>query len=120
MTKLGLWSRWHCFDNNGIKYIQKFGVDEIPKQKENCSPWARGTGPHTPEALNNIRQSIRRACLGVPKSLEQRRKMSEAKKGVPKSEQHRKNMSAAHRRRREKLERENNAGRTEIKFEVSK
>lgn len=105
----GLYSRWHCFDENGIKHIQKFGIDEIPQQRKNCSPWLRGTGPHSPEALNNIRDSIRRVCLGVPKSPEQKRKMSEAKKGKPKTEQHRKNMIAAHRRRREKLEREKNA-----------
>lgn len=99
ISKQNHYSRWHCFDNNGVKYIQKFAIDEIPIQKFGCGPWHRGTGPHSPEALNNLREGIRRACLGVPKSEEQKRKMSIAKKGKPKTLEHRKNMSAAQRRR---------------------
>lgn len=105
--KKNCWSRWYCYDSNGIKIVKTFGIDVIPTQLNNCSVWMRGTGPHTPEAKYNITRGVQLACAGVPKSPEQKRKMSLASKGKPKSLEHRKNMSISHKRRlREKYDNE--------------
>lgn len=95
----GLWSRWHCFNINGIKIVKRFEINEIPTQLVGYTEWVRGTGPHTPEARTNIGNGIRRACKGVPKPQSQKEKMSLAKKGKPKTLEHRKNMSLAQKRR---------------------
>lgn len=103
------YSRWHRFDTNGIKHIKRFQIDETPHPltENGYTTWTRGTGPHSPEALHNLKIAIQRACKGVPKSDITKRKMSIAKLGKPKSEQHKLNMKLSHQRRRE------NNGKTE-------
>jgi len=94
-----LWSRWHCYDSNNKKLVKRFEINEVPETLPGHTIWMRGTGPHTPQARQNIGDSVRRVCLGVPKSESQKMKMSLAKKGKPKSLEHRKNMSIAHKQR---------------------
>jgi len=103
------YSRWHRFDSNGVKHIKRFGIEEIPTplQEQGYTQWTRGTGPHSPEALHNLRIAVQRACKGVPKSPEQKEKMRIAKLGVPKTEQHKLNMKLSHQRRRENAKSKN-------------
>ena len=99
-----LWARWHRFDNNGVKYIRKFNVDEIPNPliEKGFSEWKRGTGPLSRQQYLNITTAVRASHLGVPKSENTKYKMSVAKKGVPKSEQHKQSMRDAWARRKQK------------------
>ena len=101
MAIKGLWSRWHRYDTNGVKYIRKFQINEtpIPLQEEGFTEWFRGTGPLSKEHYEKVAEAMRRISLGKPKSPETKSKMSMAKRGKPKSEQHKKNMSLAQRRR---------------------
>ena len=73
-------SRWHRFDMNGVKYISNTEVDKHPEplEQEGFTIWKRGTGPHSPEALKNVQEGLRKACLGVPKTPEQKEKYREA------------------------------------------
>ena len=95
-------SRWHRFDMNGVKYISNTEVDKHPEplEQEGFTIWKRGTGPHSPEALKNVQEGLRKACLGVPKTPEQKEKMRQAKLGKPKTEEHKLNMKLSHQRRR--------------------
>lgn len=99
----GLFSRWYRYDINGIKYIKRFGIDEIPNPiiEVGYTEWNRGTGPHDETSLNNIRLGIQKACLGVPKSQETKYKMSIAKLGKPKTPEHRESMRKSHQRRKQ-------------------
>jgi hypothetical protein len=104
MKYLGLWSRWHRYDSNGIKHIKKFKIDEVPSplKDEGFTEWTRGTGPLSPQHRQKLAVALRNVCLGVPKSEEQKLKMREAKLGVPKSDEHRENMRKAWERRRKR------------------
>ena len=65
----GLWTMWHRFDKNNVKYIKKFPTDFVPgTPEEGYTEWKRGTGPLAPLHYNNIVAGVQRACLGVPKS----------------------------------------------------
>lgn len=103
MKYKGMWSRWHRFDKNGAKYIRKFGINETPNPliEPGYTEWRRGTGPLEDEHYKNVTNGVRNACLGVPKTEEQKHKMSLAKLGVPKSEEHRKAMSDAWKKKRQ-------------------
>lgn len=92
------WTRWHCY-KDGVKVGKKMPVGETPTQLPGHTEWVRGTGPHSPEALEKITQAIRAKLCGVPKSAEQRAKMRQAKLGVPKSEEHRKHICEGQQRR---------------------
>jgi hypothetical protein len=94
------YTRWHRFDKHGVKYIKNHPVGEKPENDSNFSDWKRGTGPFTEVQLNTIRIAVQKACKGVPKPPEQRKKMSLAKLGVPKTEQHKQAMKSAWARRR--------------------
>jgi hypothetical protein len=100
------YSRWHRFDSNGVKHIKRYGIEEIPTplQEQGYTEWTRGTGPHSPEALQNLIIAVQRACKGVPKTSETKEKMRQAKLGKPKTEQHKLNMKLSHQRRRENNE----------------
>ena len=108
-----VYSRWHRFDGNGVKYIKRFDIQQTPQPllEEGFTEWVRGTGPHSEEALENLRVAIQRACKGVPKSPVTKQKMREAKLGKPKSEQHKLNMKLSHQRRRENVKSENTSQR---------
>lgn len=95
----GLFSRWHRYDANGVKYIRKFPVGTTPTNDEGFSIWMRGNGPMSPEHYEKVAAAMRRLSLGVPKSQETKSKMRQAKLGKPKTEQHKKNMSLAQKRR---------------------
>ena len=99
----GLWTRWHRFDDKGVKYIKKFPVDTQPDplQEEGYTAWVRGTGKLTDEHYNNVVNAVRKACVGVPKTEEQKEKMRLAKLGVPKTEEHKKNMSLSWQKKRQ-------------------
>lgn len=100
-----LWARWHRFDNNGVKYIRKFNIDELPTPliEPGYTEWKRGTGPLNQQQLINITRAVRESHLGVPKTEKTKYKMSVAKKGVPKSEQHKQSMRDAWARRKQKF-----------------
>jgi len=94
--------RYHRYDQNNIKYIKRFELDQIPPPSENgFTEWMRGTGQHSVDSLNNIVTAVRKACLGVPKSPEQKLKMRLAKLGVPKTEEHKESMRKAWEYRRQ-------------------
>ncbi len=99
----GLWSRWHRYDDAGFKQIKKFKIDETPTPiaQEGYTDWVRGTGKLTDEHYKNVTTAVRNACVGVPKSEEQKEKMRQAKLGVPKSEEHRKNMKLSWQKKRQ-------------------
>jgi hypothetical protein len=101
MGKLGKgeWCRWHRYNSEGVKEQRCFPRGENPSSETGYTPWTRGTGAPTDAALVNMRISMRRTHLGVPKSPEQREKMRQAKLGVPKTAEHRRNMSQAQLRR---------------------
>ena len=95
--------RYHRYDQNNTKYIKRFELNEtVPTTTElGFTQWTRGTGPHSPEALLNVTEGLRKACLGVPKAPETREKMRLAKLGVPKSQEHKDNMRQSWYRRKE-------------------
>ncbi len=95
-----LYTRWHRFDDKGVKYIKNHPVGEKPSNDNGFSEWKRGTGPFSEVQLNTLRIAVRKACKGVPKPPEQRKKMSLAKLGVPKTEAHKQAMKSAWARRR--------------------
>lgn len=96
--------RYHRYDMYGTKYIKRFELGSPPSKnvtEEGFTDWIRGTGPHDPIALNNVRNGVSKACKGIPKSPEQKQKMRLAKLGVPKTEEHKLNMKKSWERRRE-------------------
>ena len=95
-----LYTRWHRFDDHGVKYIKNHPVGEKPSSEPGFSEWKRGTGPFSEVQLNTLRIAVQKACKGVPKTPEQKQKMSQAKLGVPKTEQHKQAMKTAWARRR--------------------
>ena len=98
--------RYHRFDTNNVKYIKRFELHEVvpTEPQPGYTVWIRGTGPHNPEALNNVRNGVRKACVGIPKSPEQKEKMRQAKLGVPKTQEHKDNMRKSWERRRQTLQ----------------
>lgn len=103
MKKQKSYMRYHRYDTNNVKYIKRFELGEtIPEAEPGYTAWVRGTGPHKPEALLNVVNGVRKACLGVPKTPEQKLKMSQAKLGVPKTEEHKQSMRESWERRRNK------------------
>ena len=95
--------RYHRYDMYGTKYIKRFELDCPPNKNiidEGFTEWVRGTGPHDPIALNNVRNGVSKACKGVAKSPEVREKMRLAKLGVPKTQEHKDNMRRSWERRR--------------------
>jgi hypothetical protein len=97
-------TRWHCFETaTNKKIIRRFSVDETqPTQHSNeCSPWIRGTGPHTPEALAKVRAINAEHFKGVPKPANQREKMSQAKLGRKFTKEHRAKLTEAWKGKRE-------------------
>jgi hypothetical protein len=84
---------YHCFIN-GKKVIKRFMPDALPGE-----PWIKGNGTPSDEARANVTAGIRRVISGVPKSAEQKAKMSAASKGKPKSALHKQHMSESHLRR---------------------
>jgi hypothetical protein len=99
----GMWSRWHRYDDTGFKQIKKFKIDETPTPlvEDGYSMWQRGTGKLTDEHYKNVTEAVRNACVGVPKSDEQKEKMRQAKLGVPKSEEHKQNMKLSWQKKRQ-------------------
>ena len=98
----GLWSRWHRFNDSGVKFIKRFNVDEIPHplQEEGYTEWKRGTGPLEGKTYENVVNGVKRYHTGLPKSDKTKYKMRQAKLGVPKTEEHKANMSKAWKRKR--------------------
>lgn len=99
------YTRYHRYDTFGNKYIKRFELNETPVDipDEGYTIWSRGTGPHSPEAYEKVVSGIRRACLGVPKTPEQKEKMRLAKLGVPKSEEHKLNMRKSYQKRHREI-----------------
>jgi len=75
-------------------------VGEKPSNDTGFTEWKRGTGPFSEVQLNTLRVAVRKACKGVPKTPEQKKKMSLAKLGVPKTAEHKQAMKTAWARRR--------------------
>jgi hypothetical protein len=44
MEQQTLYSRWHCFDEQGVKYIKNSPIGEKPALEGNLTEWKRGTG----------------------------------------------------------------------------
>ena len=95
-----LYTRWHRFDDKGVKYIKNHPVGGKPPSEPGFTDWKRGTGPFSEIQLNTLRVAVQKACKGVPKSPEQKQKMRMAKLGVPKTEKHKQAMRSAWARRR--------------------
>ena len=111
MTKSISFTRWHRYTDSGVKIIRRFELNTspFPIEEEGYTPWVRGTGEFSDEALNNLRNGIQRACKGVPKPEEQKRKMSLAKLGVPKTEEHKQSMrNSWHKRKQRELDAKTN------------
>lgn len=99
MTQLN-YHRYHCYNQAGKKIGKRVEIGQIPEQLPDHTPWIRGNGPFSPEALKSITQAIRLKFSGVPKSPEQKQKMRDAKLGKPKTAAHIANMKLAQQRRR--------------------
>jgi hypothetical protein len=95
--------RYHRYDQNNVKYIKRFELNDVvpTTADEGFTQWTRGTGPFDPQALANVTEGLRKACLGVPKPPETREKMRLAKLGVPKSQEHKDSMRKSWYRRKE-------------------
>ena len=112
MNKQITFTRWHRYDMNGVKHIKRFelGVTPATLPDEGYTNWVRGTGEFAPEALDNLRNGIQRACKGVPKPESQKQKMRDAKLGVPKTEEHKQSMRDSwHRRKQRELDAKTNS-----------
>ena len=112
MKKQITFTRWHRYDMNGVKHIKRFelGVTPSTLPDEGYTEWTRGTGEFSDDALDNLRNGIRRACKGVPKPASQKQKMRDAKLGVPKTEEHKQSMRESwHRRKQRELDAKTNA-----------
>ena len=97
-------TRWHCFNKStDQKMIRRFGVNEKqPTQHDpQFTPWVRGVGPHTEEALAKIRVINAEHFKGKPKSANQREKMSQAKLGRKFTKEHRSKLAASWKGKRE-------------------
>ena len=97
-------TRWHCFNiETDQKIIRRFGVKEPQPTQHDAqfTPWVRGTGPHSPEALAKIQAHITRSFKGVPKSEAQREKMRQAKLGRKFTAEHRAKLTASWKGKRE-------------------
>jgi hypothetical protein len=93
-------TRWfHIDPQTGRKVIRRFDVDATPP-----SPWQRGTGPHSPEARAKLQAHVEKTFKGVPKSAEQKKKMSDAAKGKKFSASHRASMRRRWANRRKDIE----------------
>lgn len=103
MKKEKKWTRWHRYDNDGVKHIKRFEVNEVPTPlvEEGYSEWKPGCGPLSDEHYKNVANAVRAHTLGKPKSEEQKEKMRQAKLGVPKSDAHRQAMANAWVKRRQ-------------------
>lgn len=102
MKSMNLFSRWHRYDNNGVKYIKKFSIDEKPHLIEEIgyTPWIRGTGKMKPEHYEKIVSNLIKISKGIPKSTQTKYKMRLAKLGVKKTEQHKESMRRAWQRKK--------------------
>ena len=90
-------TRWYHVDPvTGRKVIRRFGVNETPPP-----PWQRGTGPHSPDAKAKILAHIEKTFKGVPKSVNQREKMSQAHLGNKFTAEHKAKLSASWKGKRE-------------------
>lgn len=99
-TSKNIFSRWHCYDNNGNKVIRQFAPDETnPTQIDDWTPWVRGNGPFDDISYRNVVTALRRSFEGKAKSAEQKAKMSAAATGRPKSAAHRAAMCISQQRR---------------------
>ena len=99
MKKATQHTRWHYFDEAGKKIIQQFRIDATPP-----SPWARGTGPHSPEARSKIEAHIAKTFAGKPKPATQKEKMRLSATGKTFTEEHKQSMSVSwNEERREKF-----------------
>ena len=92
--------RYHCYNKDGKKIGKRVEIGQTPVDLPDHTPWIRGNGPFSPEALKSITQAIRLKFRGVPKSPEQKQKMRDAKLGKPKTAAHIANMKLAQQRRR--------------------
>ena len=98
MKKATQHTRWHFIDpQTGKKIIRRFRIDATPP-----SPWMRGTGPHTPEALAKVRAINAEHFKGKPKSANQREKMRQAKLGKTFTVEHRQKLTDSWSERRNK------------------
>ena len=107
-------ARYHRYDSNGVKEIIQLTIPQQPHplKEDGYTEWVKGTGPHTPEVYQRVVEGVRKACLGVPKTPEQKEKMRQAKLGIPKTLEHRANMSKAHKLRCALLKEQNEIGKT--------
>ena len=97
MKKATQHSRWHYVDpQTGEKIIRRFDVNATPP-----APWIRGTGPHTDEALAKILYNNRLHFKGIPKSANQKQKMSNTKLGKKFTAEHRQKLTDSWKGKRE-------------------
>mgnify|MGYP003628413469 CR=1 FL=1 len=97
-------SRWHCFNiSTDAKMIRRFPVNEKQPIQHNAdfTPWKRGTGPHSDEALAKILYNNRKHFKGVPKTDIQKQKMSNTKLGKKFTAEHRKKLADGWKSKRE-------------------
>tara|TARA_R110000803_G_scaffold152052_2_gene217113 strand:+ start:261 stop:665 length:405 start_codon:yes stop_codon:yes gene_type:complete len=104
MKKATQHTRWHCFEiATDQKVIRKFSVDATqPTQHSDAhTPWIRGTGPHTAEALAKVRENNEKHFKGVPKSDNQKEKMRQAHLGRKFTPEHKAKLVASWKGKRE-------------------
>ena len=99
--------RYHRYDEIGAKHIRNFkfeGVEPPPKiyKDENDIEWKKGSGPLPTHIYEKVASIVSKTWIGRPKSIETKKKMSDAKLGRKFSETHKENMSKSSRRRRDR------------------
>ena len=94
--------RYHRYDQNNVKYIKRFELDNLPTEiiETGYTVWTRGTGKLNEQAYNNLVTAVKKACLGVPKSQSCREKMSKSHLGKRKTQSHKDNIRLAHQKRK--------------------
>jgi len=104
MKKATQHTRWHCYNKaTDQKVIRRFSVSETQPTQHDAqfTPWVRGTGPHSEEALAKIQAHIAKSFKGVPKSDNQKEKMRQAHLGRKFTPEHKAKLSASWKGKRE-------------------
>lgn len=91
--------RYHCYNKDGKKIGKRVELGQTLVDLPDHTPWIRGAGPMPAAQHQALAEAMRRKFCGVPKTEEQKHRMSLAKLGKPKTPEHIKAMCLAQQKR---------------------